>query len=69
MVTQSTGNHGIAVIKSVYLMKIHYVTLYPEQEVSKWNMVYPCHIWKSFYQNVQNTIKWVLYDGLWREWL
>ncbi len=41
MVTQSTGNHGIAVIKSVYLMKMHYVTLYPEQD-AKWNMVYPC---------------------------
>jgi threonine dehydratase len=41
MVTQSTGNHGIAVIKSVYLMKMHYAKLYPNQE-AKWNMVYPC---------------------------
>lgn len=41
MVTQSTGNHGIAVIKSVFLMKTHYETLYPEQ-MAKWTMVYPC---------------------------
>lgn len=41
LVTQSTGNHGIAVIHAVYLMKTHYAMMYPDQE-AKWNMVSPC---------------------------
>ena len=41
MVTQSTGNHGIAVIHAIYVMKIHYTKKYPAQK-SKWNMIYPC---------------------------
>jgi threonine dehydratase len=41
MVTQSTGNHGIAVIKSVHIMKMHFSIMYPDQS-SKWNVVCPC---------------------------
>ena len=41
LVTQSTGNHGIAVIHAVKIMKEHYCEKYPEYE-KKWKKIYPC---------------------------
>ena len=40
MVTQSTGNHGIAVIRAIHVVKQYYSEKYPEQK-EKWSIVYP----------------------------
>ena len=40
MVTQSTGNHGIAVIRAIHVVKKYYSEKYPEQK-EKWSIVYP----------------------------
>lgn len=41
LVTQSTGNHGIAVIYAVQEMKKHYCKKYPIDE-KKWKNIYTC---------------------------
>ena len=40
LVTQSTGNHGIALIHAIRVMKDHYMRLYPEE--AKWKQIFPC---------------------------
>jgi threonine dehydratase len=40
MVTQSTGNHGIAVIRAIHVVKKYYSEKYPEQK-EKWSIIYP----------------------------
>ena len=40
LVTQSTGNHGIALIHAAKVMKEHYGELYPHEK--KWKQIYPC---------------------------
>lgn len=60
MVTQSTGNHGIAVIHAVNLMRVYYSYKYPYEE-DKWKSVYPCvfgnaYIKPSKFEKMQNEI-------------
>lgn len=52
LVTQSTGNHGIAVIASVTLMIEHYSKLYPRYK-DIWENVTPC-IFANQYIKMQN---------------
>ena len=59
LVTQSTGNHGIALIHAVKVMKEHYGELYPHEK--KWKQIYPCvfgniHIQPSKYEKMQKEI-------------
>jgi len=60
MVTQSTGNHGIAVIHAVNLMRLYYTYKYP-YEKDTWKSVYPCvfgnaYIKPSKFEKMQNEI-------------
>lgn len=60
LVTQSTGNHGIAVIHGVRLMKIHYCEKYPHQR-KKWESIYPCifgnqHIQQSKFEKIHDEL-------------
>lgn len=59
LVTQSTGNHGIALIHAVKVIKEHYGELYPHEK--KWKQIYPCvfgniHIQPSKYEKMQKEI-------------
>ena len=59
LVTQSTGNHGIALIHAVKVMKEHYGELYPHEK--KWKQIYPCvfgniHIQSSKFEKMQKEI-------------
>jgi len=49
LVTQSTGNHGIALIHGVHLMKTHYCEKYPTQR-KKWESIYPCIFGNQYIQ-------------------
>jgi len=59
LVTQSTGNHGIALIYGIKVMKDHYSKLYPKEQ--KWKQIYPCvfgnvHIQSRKFEKMQNEI-------------
>lgn len=60
LVTQSTGNHGIAVIHGVRLMKKYYCEKYPLQR-KKWETIFPCifgnqHIKQSKFEKMHNEL-------------
>jgi len=59
LVTQSTGNHGIALIHGIKVMKEHYCKLRPHEK--KWKQIYPCvfgniHIQSSKFEKMQKEI-------------
>ena len=59
LVTQSTGNHGIALIHGIKVMKEHYSKLHPHQK--KWKQIFPCvfgnvHIQPSKFEKMQKEI-------------
>ncbi len=61
LVTQSTGNHGIAVIYAVQQVKKYYCKKYPLDK-QKWKNIHPCvfsnmHITKSKLDKINNLLE------------
>ena len=61
LVTQSTGNHGIAVIYGVQQIKKYYCMKYPSEQ-KKWKNIYPCifgnvHITKSKFDKISELLE------------